>query len=281
MLRLSQKYPAKRAFITGAAGGLGLAFALELASDGWKIAMADLSLEKLQEASAKVAAAGATVEIYCFDVSDYGQFKLAVESFEQKFGGLDFAINCAGLGCGGRIDELPIETFRQIIDVNLMGTVNGCHLFAPLMKQQNSGHILNIASAAAFISPPMMSAYNVSKAGVVSLSETLRGELADSSVFITVLMPTYIRTEMGKATLGPEAYKRRSQRLMEEKAALVPLEVAQVTLKAVAAEKLYVVLPERARFLWRFKRLLPNRFWPVVKIEAERRIAEIDKSLKG
>jgi hypothetical protein len=68
---------------------------------------------------------------------------------------------------------------------------------------------------------------------------------------------------------------------MEEKAALVPLEVAQVTLKAVAAEKLYVVLPERARFLWRFKRLLPNRFWPVVKVEAERRIAEIDKGLKG
>jgi len=85
LLRLSQKYPSKRAFITGAAGGLGLAFALELASDGWKIAMADLSLEKLQEASAKVAAAGATVEIYCFDVSDYGQFKLAVESFEDFY----------------------------------------------------------------------------------------------------------------------------------------------------------------------------------------------------
>ncbi len=281
MLRLSQKYPSKRAFITGAAGGLGLAFALELAGDGWNIAMADLSLEKLQEASAKVAAAGATVEIYCFDVSDYGQFKLAVESFEQKFAGLDFAINCAGLGCGGRIDEISIETFRQVIDVNLMGTVNGCHLFAPLMKRQKSGHILNIASAAAFISPPMMSAYNISKAGVVSLSETLRGELVDSNVFITVLMPTYIRTEMGKATLGPEAYKRRSQMLMEEKAALVPLAVAQAALKAVAAEKLYVVLPERARFLWRFKRLLPDKFLPVVKIEAERRIAEIDKSLKN
>lgn len=279
MLKLSQKYPAKRAFITGAAGGLGLAFALELAGDGWKIAMADLHLEKLQEASAQVAAAGAEVEIYCFDVSDYGQFKLAVESFEQKSAGLDFAINCAGLGCGGRIDELSIETFRQIIDVNLMGTVNGCHLFAPLMKRQKSGHILNIASAAAFVSAPMMSAYNVSKAGVVSLSETLRGELADSNVFVTVLMPTYIRTEMGKATLGPEPYKRRSQILMEEKAALVPLEVAQVTLKAVAAAQLYVVLPEQARFLWRFKRLLPNRFWPAVKVEAERRIAEIDKSL--
>jgi len=279
--KLSQKYPAKRAFITGAAGGLGLAFALELAGDGWKIAMADLHLEKLQEASAQVAAAGAEVEIYCFDVSDYGQFKLAVESFEQKSAGLDFAINCAGLGCGGRIDELSIETFRQIIDVNLMGTVNGCHLFAPLMKRQKSGHILNIASAAAFVSAPMMSAYNVSKAGVVSLSETLRGELADSNVFVTVLMPTYIRTEMGKATLGPEPYKRRSQILMEEKSALAPLEVAQVTLKAVAAAQLYVVLPEQARFLWRFKRLLPNRFWPAVKVEAERRIAEIDKSLKG
>lgn len=279
MLKLSQQYPSKRAFITGAAGGLGLAFALELAADGWKIAMADLDIEKLQVAAAQVTSAGGVVESYSFDVTDYEQFKLAVESFSHKFDGIDFAINCAGLGCGGCIDELPIETFRKIIDVNLMGTINGCHLFAPFMKAQKSGHILNIASAAAFISPPMMSAYNISKAGVVSLSETLRGELADSNVYTTVLMPTYIRTDMGKATLGPELYNRRSQYLMED-SALDPADVAIMTLSAVAAKQLYVVLPGRARFLWRLKRLLPNRFWAVVKFGAEKRIIEVDKALQ-
>ncbi|MFA6212725.1 MAG: SDR family NAD(P)-dependent oxidoreductase [Candidatus Obscuribacterales bacterium] len=279
MLKLTQQYSSKRAFITGAAGGVGLAFALELAADGWKIAMADRDIEKLKVAVAQVTSAGGVVESYSFDVSDYAQFKVAVENFKQKFGGIDFAINCAGLGCGGCIDELSIETFRQIIDVNLMGTINGCHLFAPIMKAQKSGHILNIASAAAFISPPMMSAYNISKAGVVSLSETLRGELADSNVYTTVLMPTYIRTAMGKATLGPELYNRRSQYLMED-SALDPADVARMTLAAVAAKQLYVVLPGRARFLWRLKRLLPNRFWAVVKFGAEKRIIEVDKALQ-
>lgn len=279
MLKLTQQYSSKRAFITGAAGGVGLAFALELAADGWKIAMADLDIEKLKVAAAQVTSAGGVAESYSFDVSDYAQFKVAVENFKQKIGGIDFAINCAGLGCGGCIDELSIETFRKIIDVNLMGTINGCHLFAPMMKAQKSGHILNIASAAAFISPPMMSAYNISKAGVVSLSETLRGELADSNVYTTVLMPTYIRTAMGKATLGPELYNRRSQYLMED-SALDPSEVARMTLAAVAAKQLYVVLPGRARFLWRLKRLLPNRFWAVVKFGAEKRIIEVDKALQ-
>lgn len=280
MLRLSAKYPRKRAFITGAAGGLGLAFALELAEDGWKIAMADLNFEKLQDAAAKVNSAGVEVEIYSFDVTDHHQFKLAIEDFEEKVGAIDFAVNSAGLGCGGYIDELPIEIFRKIIDVNLMGTINGCHLFVPSMKRQRSGHILNIASAAAFVSAPMMSPYNISKAGVVSLSESLRGELADSNVFTTVLMPAYIRTDLGKGTLGPELYSDRAQYLMQH-SALEPADVARIALKAVAAERLYVVLPRHARYLWWLKRLLPNRFWTIVKFGAEKLIAKIDKAPKS
>lgn len=276
MLRLSQKYPGKRAFITGAAGGLGLAFAFELAEDGWKIAMADLNFEKLQETAAEVLSAGAEVEIYNFDVTDHAQFKLALEDFEAKVGAVDLAINSAGLGCGGYIDELPIEVFRKVIDVNLMGTINGCHLFVPSMKRQKSGHILNIASAAAFVSAPMMSPYNISKAGVVSLSESLRAELANSNVFTTVLMPAYVRTDLGKGTLGPELYSYRAQYLMQH-SALEPADVARIALKAVAAEKLYVVLPRHARFLWRLKRLLPNRFWTIVKVGAEKLVAKIDE----
>ncbi|CAN5263633.1 SDR family NAD(P)-dependent oxidoreductase [soil metagenome] len=279
MLRLSQKYPGKRAFITGAAGGLGLAFAIELAQDGWKIAMADLNLEKLKEAAAVVVSAGAEVEIYSFDVTDHGQFKLAVENFEEKVDGIDFAVNSAGIGCGGYIYELPIEVFRKIIDVNLMGTINGCHIFAPSMQRRKSGHILNIASAAAFVSPPMMSPYNISKAGVVSLSESLRSELVDSNVYTTVLMPGYVRTDLGKGTLGPDLYSQRAQYLMEH-SALEPADVARIALKAVAAEKLYVVLPRHARFLWRLKRILPNKFWTIVKFGAEKLIARVDKGAK-
>lgn len=280
MLSFSKQYPQKRAFITGAASGVGLAFALELAKDGWKIAMADLNLEKVKEAATKVKAAGGEAEFYSFDVSDHKQFSVAVADAVQKFTGFDLVINSAGLGCGGGIDELSIDIYQKIIDVNLMGTLNGCHLFAPILKQQKSGYILNIASAAAFLSPPLMSAYNISKAGVVALSETLRSELADSNVFTTVLMPTYIRTEMGKATLGPELYNRRSQYLMEDKALEADL-VAQITLKALAAKELYVVLPARARILWRLKGLLPNRFWTIVKAGAEKRIREIDKALSS
>jgi len=146
------------------------------------------------------------------------------------------------------------------------------------MKSQKSGYILNIASAAAFVSAPRMAAYNVSKAGVLSLSETLRSELADSNVIVSVLMPTYIRTAMAKGTLGPAQYKKRTEVLMEQ-AELEASEVVADTLKAMAAAKLYIVLPAQARFLWLYKRLWPQRFCSFIKKEAERRLLQIDRQL--
>src|SRR5271170_3631904 len=175
--RLSERYPKKRAFITGAGSGLGLAFAKELACNGWTIALTDLHQHLLDEAATIVRSSGGTPFTYKFDVTQYEAFQKAINSFVKSTGGIDLGINNAGVGCAGFIDQQPIEIFRKVIDINLMGVVNGCHLFVPTMVQQKSGHILNVASAAAFAAAPRMAAYNISKAGVLALSETLRAEL--------------------------------------------------------------------------------------------------------
>ncbi len=276
----SRRYPAKRAFITGAASGLGLSFVKILAADGWKIGLGDIDEARLIAAAEAVATAGGEATIYTFDVSDSKKFRNAVQNFCKKYGGIDIAVNSAGIGCGGPIDEVSIETFKKVIDINLMGTVNGCHCFVPVMKAQKSGHILNIASAAAFASVPNMSAYNTSKAGVLALSETLRGELQDHNLLVTVLMTTYVRTNVGLSSLGPELYNRRAQELVKQ-AQLEPDYVARAALEQMAAGALYVVLPDQARFLWRFKRFFPQKFWRFIADEAQRRLLKIDQSLPG
>jgi short-subunit dehydrogenase len=278
--RFARKYPNKRAFITGAGNGLGLAFATELAGAGWTIGITDLNQDGLDKAIKQIHSAGGIAVPYKFDVSDYDDFESAVKDFEQKNSGIDIGINNAGIGCGGYMHEVPIETFRKVIEVNLMGVVNGCHLFVPMMKKQRSGHILNIASAAAFVAAPRMSAYSTSKAGVVALSECLRSELIDDGVVVSVLMPTYVRTNIGKDALGSPADNRLAQQLVEL-SQLTAETVATTTLIKMSCDELYVVLPSEAKFLWRLKRFMPNRFWRFIAREATKRVAQIEQTGKS
>lgn len=275
MLALSRKHPSKRAFITGAGSGLGLTFAEHLARDGWTIGITDVNADSLAQSAETIIKAGGTVQTFNFDVSDYGAFSSAIESFCTSHGGIDIGINNAGVGCGGFFHDVGIETFRRVIEINLMGVVNGCHLMVPVMKKQHSGHILNIASAAAFASAPQMSAYNTSKAGVVGLSETLRGELLDDNILVSVLMPTYIKTNIGRDALGSEYSNHLAQKIVEE-SALTTEQVVRETFISMSKEQLYIVLPAKARFLWRYKRLMPAQFWRTVEKEAKRYTAETE-----
>ncbi len=273
-LRLSAKYPQKRAFITGAGSGLGLAFAKALAKDGWTLGITDINQETLDAAIAEVKASGGTPTGYVFDVANYSEFENAVKNFTQKYDGIDIGINNAGIGCGGMFDEVPIETFRKVIDTNLMGVANGCHLFVPNMQQQRHGHILNIASAAGFVTAPRMSAYSTSKAGVIALSECLRSELSDRNILVSVLCPTYVRTNIGRDCIGAEAEKKYSQMLIDDS----PLSadgVAHTALKNMAEGKLYIVLPNDARFLWRLKRFMPERYSRLIKQVTDKKIESL------
>lgn len=277
--RLTAKYPHKRAFITGAGSGLGLAFAHALAGDGWTLGLTDINQQRLDETIEAVKASGGNPSGYKFDVGNYEEFDFAVKQFVEKHGGIDIGINNAGIGCGGLFEEVSIENFRKTIETDLMGVANGCHLFVPLMRKQGHAHILNVASAAAFVTAPRMSAYSTAKAGVVALSECLRSELSDGNIVISVLCPTYFRTNIGKSTIGSENEKKYSE-MLAESSPISAEEVAQVALKSMAEEKLYIILPYDARFLWRLKRFMPERYWRLIKKIAEKEIERLQVKLK-
>lgn len=276
---LNKKYPSKCAFITGAGSGLGASFARAFAGLGWNVGICDLDDERLRQTSSMIEERGGIPYAFKFDVSNYDEFKASVEKFVADTGAIDIGINNAGIGCAGHIDELSVETFRRVIDVNLMGVVNGCHLFVPIMKRQKSGYILNIASAAAFVSAPRMSAYNASKAAVVALSETLRSELHDQGVFVSVLMPTYVRTNIGRNCIGTEEGKGLAA-MMVNASQLNPDDVATESLARMQNAVLYLVLPEEARFLWRFKRLFPDAFWKFILGEVKKKLAKLNAAQK-
>ena len=165
---------------------------------------------------------------------------------------------------GGPFDEISIEDWQWAIDINMWGVIYGCQAALPKMKSQGRGYILNVASAAGLLAPPAMSAYNVTKAAVVALSETLYAEYKDAGVSVTVLCPTFFRTKIVEAGTGRGATTAKEDaqviRWMERSKVQAP-EVAQVAIDSVRDGRLYALPRRDGRMAWRLKRTAPNRFY--------------------
>ncbi len=256
---LNSRFPRKRAFITGAGSGLGLAMAQQLAEQRWSLGLFDMNTESLAAAEGMLSGAGVTVQAYPGDVTQADELTVAVNSYSQSAGGLDVMINNAGVPCAGNIMDVTSEQWRWIIDINVMGMVHGCRAAIPHLQLNGRSLLLNIASAAAFVSMPDASPYNVTKAAAVSLSETLVMELRDKNIQVSVAMPGFFKTELLKNYRGsPEALK--TGRDMMSKSGISADDMARDILAAAAAGKTYIVLPRRYLRLWRFKRWLPELF---------------------
>jgi short-subunit dehydrogenase len=244
-----------RVVITGAGSGFGRAVALELASRRGHLVLGDVNVESLEETAKMARERGASsTKILRCDVT-----KLAdVEALAAACDGMiDLVVNNAGVSSGGIIGELPIEDWRWTIEVDLWGVIHGCHVFVPKLRRQGTGHILNVASAAGLLSAPRMAAYNVAKAGVVSLSETLAAELVGSRVGVTVLCPTFFKTNIvanGRFT-HPDL-RAMGERMVAKGADVEP--VVRAALASVERGDLYCVPMADGRWAWRLKRALPE-----------------------
>lgn len=193
MLKLSKKYPSKRAFITGAGSGLGKELAIHLAKDGWTIGITDLKSEPIGLVAATIKKLGGKAQLFVFDVSNREDFKTASQNFLADNNGIDLVVNNAGVGDGGAFHTYDLDRWDWMVGINQMGVIYGCHNFLPEMRQAKSGHIINIASAAGFAYVPRVSSYNVTKAAVNALSECLYFESKPVNVGISVVMPTFLK----------------------------------------------------------------------------------------
>src|SRR3954452_10174355 len=190
------------AVITGAGSGIGAAFATELARRGGRVVCSDIDEAAAQTTADGIVAAGGEAMATRCDVAQLEDvIQLAKVSQDWLGGPPTVVINNAGVGAGGTaIGETEIDDWNWVLGINLWGPIHGCHVFAPILREagcaERSRGIINVASAAAFGAAPNMAAYNVSKAGVLSLSETLAAELSGTGIGVTVLCPTFVKTNI-------------------------------------------------------------------------------------
>lgn len=256
MTSLSTHYPRKRAFITGTGSGLGKALSLELAKEGWKIGITDIHQASLEQTEKEVKALGGISFSFLFDVSSSMQYEIAVSSFLDQVGGIDLLINNAGVGEGTLFEDYSLANWNWIIGVNQVGVLHGCHFFVPVMKRQGYGNILNIASAAGFANMPQMSPYNVTKAAVISLSESLYYELKPFGVHVSVTTPTFFKSSILQHARGAESIKEKAHKVVQT-SRWDATQAAKTILKQVAKKKLWIIFPFEGKILWGLKRISP------------------------
>ncbi|MBT2269842.1 SDR family NAD(P)-dependent oxidoreductase [Rhodococcus erythropolis] len=250
-----------RAVVTGAGSGIGRAFALELARRGGEVICADISLERAKETVGLIDAIGGTAHAVQCDVSIREQVEHLAIFAELEFDGpSNLVINNAGVGIGGTpVGEIGFEDWNWALGINLWGVIHGCEIFAPQLRAAGVGGFINVASAAGFAAAPLMAPYNVGKAAVMSLSETMSAELAGTGVRVTVLCPTFVKTNVAVDGRITDQGTQLAQALMR-RTGFSPERIALTTLDAYDKGRLYVVPQIDAKVIWRLKRFFPTAY---------------------
>ncbi len=247
----------KRAFVTGAGSGFGRALSLGLARRGYTTAVTDINMDGAEETVKLAAQAGGRAVAARVDVTRPEDLESAAERFFSEWGGVDLLINNAGVAAAGKIDEVSLEDWHWIVDINLFSVIHGCRAFIPRMRAQGGGHIINVASLAGIASLQLMGSYNATKAAVISITETLKGELHPDNIGVTVVCPSFFKTNLIDRFRGPDDLRQAGQQLLDA-GKLTADQIAEETLAAMEANRLYVVPHRAGRLIWRFKRFAPE-----------------------
>ncbi len=265
----------KVAVVTGAASGIGRALAERFAREGMKVVLADVEPGALEQAAREIAATGAQTLAVRTDVSKAEEVERLGQRTVEKFGTAHIVCNNAGVTVSAPSWMYTVADWQWVLGVNLWGVIHGVRVFTPILLAQNEGHIVNTASLAGMLSGPGMATYNVSKFGVVTLSETLHHELTmlGSAVRVSVLCPGFVNTRIADAT------RNRPSELAETAPALPgsdemhqmgrqllatgspPSMVADIVFEAIRAERFYIFPhPEwKARIRTRMEDILEER----------------------
>ncbi|MFI9505066.1 SDR family NAD(P)-dependent oxidoreductase [Nocardia sp. NPDC052566] len=251
-----------RAVVTGAGSGIGRAFALEIAARGGEVICADISEARADATVALIERRhpGAAHAFRC-DVARREDVEILARFADSIFDRpVTLVVNNAGVGIGGKhVGEIGFDDWDWALGINLWGVVHGCEIFAPQLRAARQGGIINVASAAGFAAAPSMAAYNVSKAAVMSLSETMAAEMSGTGVAVTVLCPTFVKTNVARDGRITQQSMRLADTLMRL-TGFSPDRVAATTLDAHDRGQLYVLPQLDAHIVWRLKRYFPAQY---------------------
>jgi len=259
----------KVAVITGGASGIGFATAKALAAKGARLVIADIEASALNQAVAELSSSGVKAEGVVCDVADLGSVQNLAQQAFSKMGAVHILFNNAGVALNGHIVDMKQSDWEWIIKVDLWGPIHGVEAFLPRMiEQKQGGQILFTSSIAGLVPTEGLGVYSVAKYGVVALAETLRREVRQHNIGVSVLCPLRVDTNIGTsernrtadfggAAASPRRQPQASSNIVMAGEVMKPEDVATVVVEAILANRLYILPHDDSRDLIqrRFQRI--------------------------
>jgi NAD(P)-dependent dehydrogenase (short-subunit alcohol dehydrogenase family) len=255
---LGSRYAGRSAIVTGAGSGIGAALSRALVAVGASVVCADIDLDAAEKTVASVTGPGSARAVQV-DVTSAAGVAALVDEVAARHGSLDLMFNNAGIAVGGETQELTLDHWNSIIDVNIRGVVHGVHAAYPRMVEQRHGHIVNTASMGGLMAAGLLTSYVTTKHAVVGLSLALRSEAAAFGVGVTAICPSAVDTPiLDKGAVGRFHGRDYFLKGQGVRRPLDPAVLADQVLVAVAENKPLLVTPLSARIAWRIGRLSPS-----------------------
>lgn len=226
-----QNIKGKVIVITGASSGIGKTIAMELAKHGAKVVLGARRAKQLKQLSEDIKSRGGEASFTTIDVKNKADLLRLADKAVEQYGKLDVMVNNAGISQLSRIDDLDIEGWEEMIDINLKGVLYGMAAAIPVFKQQQAGHIINIISTAGLKITPMMGVYAATKNAVRTIAEAFRQE-SDGKIRITGISPGFVKTDFA-GSIKNEEMRTIIQKEMDQ-LALDPAAIANAVVYAVS-----------------------------------------------
>ena len=268
----------KNCLITGAANGIGKAFAKALSLEGMNLYLTDIDVEGLEVLKGEIDDTRKKIVIGKCDVTNIEDFKRIAVDFRSKIGDIDLLLNNAGIAILGNILDIKLEDWKDILDVNLMGIVHSLKVFLPEMIERKSGHIVNMASGAGIFGSTEPLPYIASKFAVVGISEALFGQLNQYGIKVSVIVPSYIRTNIFHTSrvrypqavlddIGKDKLKEIYKSILDDmqSKAIPPKRAVKRYIKGIKEEQLYVCDMNAALSIFTMKGMQPRQFEEFLK----------------
>ncbi|MEV7783805.1 SDR family oxidoreductase [Streptomyces sp. NPDC088106] len=273
--RYADRFGGQLVLVTGAGSGIGRATALAFAGAGARVLAVDRDAEAASRTAGEALRRGAVAAwAETVDVSDGQAMEKLAERITTGHGVVDILVNNAGIGLGGSFFDTTTEDWGRVLDVNLWGVIHGCRLFGRRMADRGQGgHIVNVASAAAFQPSRALPAYSTSKAAVLMLSECLRAELAGQGIGVTAICPGFVNTAITSTARFAGADAEEERRLRQRTARLYgmrnypPEKVAAAILRAVARDVAVVPVTPEARTAYALSRWMPGALRRIARVK--------------
>jgi NAD(P)-dependent dehydrogenase (short-subunit alcohol dehydrogenase family) len=253
------------AVVTGAGSGIGRALAQQLAAARSRLALADIDEAGLSQTARSLEKKGALITTHVLDVADEKAVRSFAEDVRKKHGRATLLINNAGVALEGTFEEISLDDFRWLMNINFWGTVYGVKYFLPMLKREERAHIVNLSSVFGLIAPPGQPAYSASKFAVRGFTECLRHELEGTPVRVSCVHPAGIRTAIasrarmgaGVTRTGREEDVARFEKLFRTS----PEEAASRILRGVERREPRMLIGSDAYQIDILQRLRPGTYW--------------------